>query len=411
MNKEEKYEYCKKALKEHIKYYDSLKKAFYDYYGEENVDFQDSSTLQRIEQCIKNDIELDTLEPHDEGFLDYVVQSIIDMNATINVIIKRGDFKITNEAGLSHDIKEFWIKFNISLSGTLLTEPTFARSLYTLRELDSKYTHSHISTSANITTFNTFCFGNNPIIGVFIYFKNSRHQDIWEWVSMFKQLDDTIKTESLSGGPYIKMQRIQEDWLNSFIVDEFKLNDFILNKMGPVNTDLDLNIETKKRVLCKLCKDYINNERLSYNFNPISGVKLNVSPKEFILKIGYYFYKELEKYDETEIKMIEKYLEVEYCLLTEKRLSILKSDFKLYLNPRLNNKIETTDLTLEHDFKGEKVYIKKQHDSLNTENLAIIKLPSLCLIKQSYNIITDILNYIFINKTSYENLLETKWFL
>lgn len=414
MRKEEKYDYYKKALEEYINYYNRIKEAFYDYYGEENVDFQDSNCLPIIEQRIEDYIEENNLEILNEDTLKTAIITILESSRNCaNVIVRRGNFKITNEIGLSHDIKEFWIKFSVSLSGVLLKYPTFTRSWYTLEELNSEYIHSHIRASSDITSFKDFCFGRNPIKDTFQYLRSNTNPCIWIWTSMFKQLDDTIKTESLRGGPYIKIQDIKKkSIIDNFTDKRFKINNSILNKDSIIPIEaLNISIEDKKRILSKICKDYINNEKLSYNFNPITGIKLNVSHKDFILKVGYYLYKELEGRNETDIKKIEDLLNVKYYLLEKTYLSELRRGFKDYLNLCNEKKIEIMNLALDYDFKGEKVYIKKQYDNLDIENLIIIKLPSLSLIQQAYNIITDILKDLTKKIKPYEKFPETKWFL
>lgn len=116
--------------------------------------------------------------------------------------------KVTNEHGNFVYITELYVKVRLAVPGVLSTIG-MNRAEYTLDQFCSDYMHSHICgiPTSNFEKFEAPCLGTGPIQGT-SYMLRSRVCTDEEWMLFCYELSKFVTVESLSGGPYRKLERI-----------------------------------------------------------------------------------------------------------------------------------------------------------------------------------------------------------
>lgn len=145
---------------------------FNDFFGEENVDLQ------------KSDLE------------------------ELSIIVHFPKITVTNEQDKSIDITHLWVKIPISNNGTLKQRFTMLRSEYTLEQFLSGYSHSHIPPISrhDYRNWRTPCLGIGPIRSTICTLIRDFSEDTWKLFCL--ELLKYVTTESLAGGPYIRLERV-----------------------------------------------------------------------------------------------------------------------------------------------------------------------------------------------------------
>lgn len=137
---------------------------------------------------------------------------------SMNILILFPLIHITNSRDDHHDIKDIYVKFNISYNG----ETGFSfdiqgkRMTISLREYQSNYGHSHKN---GIFSWESFCLGSSD----FRLIKDSLLASCKEedWLMLFYSLESYLSWESIEGGPYKFMKDIAyKNTINSSKVDQ-----------------------------------------------------------------------------------------------------------------------------------------------------------------------------------------------
>lgn len=116
----------------------------------------------------------------------------------------------TNETGNSIKIYDIYIKIIVSKKGNLKYTFTLNRTTYTKPQYYSRYKHSHASIS-DINCFSTVCLGSGPINQTIANLNNEKedyYKDENMWKLFFFELQNWLRTESLGGGPYNRIDNI-----------------------------------------------------------------------------------------------------------------------------------------------------------------------------------------------------------
>lgn len=118
---------------------------------------------------------------------------------------------VTNEYNKSVNIQDLYAKIEIQNDGTIPYECNgfrLNRATYTREQFMSDYMHSHIHIipKNNFTEFQKPCLGTGPIISTIGTLKND--YDEATWMLFCQELSMYVTVESISGGPYHKMETI-----------------------------------------------------------------------------------------------------------------------------------------------------------------------------------------------------------
>lgn len=118
---------------------------------------------------------------------------------------------VINEYGKSVNIQDLYAKVEIQGDGTIPYECNgfrLNRATYTREQFMSNYMHSHINIipKNNFTQFQIPCLGRGPIISTIGTLKND--YDEATWMLFCQELSMYVTVESISGGPYHRMESI-----------------------------------------------------------------------------------------------------------------------------------------------------------------------------------------------------------
>lgn len=118
---------------------------------------------------------------------------------------------VTNEYNKSVNIQDLYAKIEIQNDGTIPYECNgfrLNRATYTREQFMSNYMHSHINVipKNNFADFQIPCLGRGPIISTIGTLKND--YDEATWMLFCQELSMYVTVESISGGPYHRMENI-----------------------------------------------------------------------------------------------------------------------------------------------------------------------------------------------------------
>ena len=156
---------------------EKVKEILNDYFGEENVDCQPSS----------------------------------DNENTYTALIKFDTVIIKNEDDEMHTIRGLYVRIIIRPTGEIVGLFSIGRNIYTEAEVKAGYVHSHIPRRRSQDYLNIFdipCLGTGPIKSSISILNKEFDEN--QWLLFCRQLDKYVHTESLKGGPYIRMKYIGE---------------------------------------------------------------------------------------------------------------------------------------------------------------------------------------------------------
>lgn len=140
------------------------------------------------------------------------VDSVEHGSFEYDIIIHFPEFVISNREGRFRTIKDLYIKLNVRMndmdgsSYKVNLDMDGVRTTFTLSEVNSNYSHSHLCT-ANIGSWQNFCLGSDFMATLI----QNVEMDLTEenWYLLFFSMMNYLKWESIDSTPYIKMQSIK----------------------------------------------------------------------------------------------------------------------------------------------------------------------------------------------------------
>lgn len=183
-------------MKNILRIYDVFK----DFFGEEKVD------LGIVEPPMDDFGKLLSEETIEEGV--EAITRYWDTMIHPYILVYFPRVKVTNEHGNFVYITELYVKVTLAAPG-LLGSIGMNRAEYTIDQFYSDYMHSHICgiPTGDFERFETPCLGAGPIQGT-SYMLRSKVCTNEEWMLFCYELSKFVTVESLSGGPYRKLERI-----------------------------------------------------------------------------------------------------------------------------------------------------------------------------------------------------------
>lgn len=198
---------------------------------------------------------------------------------------------VINEYNKSVNIQDLYAKIEIQNDGTIPYECNgfrLNRATYTREQFLSNYMHSHINTipKNNFTQFQIPCLGRGPIISTIGTLKNE--YDETTWMLFCQELSMYVTVESISGGPYHRMETIGNVSLDSMYTG------YTLNYAGKVDfLSLFTNDDLKKFI-----KYYLKHGHLSLGYMN-SAFTWSMPYYEYIIDISNSFIDFYNKYYST----------------------------------------------------------------------------------------------------------------
>lgn len=137
---------------------------------------------------------------------------------------------VTNEYGRTHKVYDGYVKFSLSANLKLRDYPLYTRSRMTKKEIISGYAFSHAyvlkeedliyaknhPNSAAEQLFKNLCFGSGPIVTSISRIREVNSEENWR--IFFNDLDSYLEVESISGGPYVRIEYINGSATTLYLV-------------------------------------------------------------------------------------------------------------------------------------------------------------------------------------------------
>lgn len=182
-----------------------------NYFGSENVSFENTTYQEMLKRILFwNDAHSITQSSNNEG-----PENRAECCNRF-IYIRWQNLVVENEISEKTIIPEFYVTLRFSAWGQfidfLMTTTTFTES-----QIQAYYNHSHVPmlSSARFAHFSSPCLGQGPIRNTIATLrdkykvgKNKQFDFEPDWLFFFTELDTYVHTESLSGGPYIRLNRI-----------------------------------------------------------------------------------------------------------------------------------------------------------------------------------------------------------
>lgn len=225
--------------KERLRNITSVLEIFEDFFGEDKVDLQDVPTISEIEEEFSktyDNISIETALGTEESsrlkkkmsniqlikdIPDEILSSIPSIRDLLDeVILKLGskiqshiivyfpEVRVSNEYDHFIDITELYVKVTIDMDGTMVGSFLLNRGEYTITQYFCNYMHSHVCgiPKRNFKEFLQVCLGSGPIRNTVNSLNFLYDLDIWRLFCV--ELEKYVATESLSGGPYRRLEEV-----------------------------------------------------------------------------------------------------------------------------------------------------------------------------------------------------------
>lgn len=173
---------------------------FKDFYGEEFVDMQGYPSLEDYIDAV------DTIYEPDQILEGTLFRTFSFMN--IFILVRFPEVRVTNENGKYIDIWELYVRVPFNYKGESLGQFEMNRAEYDYAQLKGSYMHSHVSGISfnRLSGFQSPCLGQGPIRATLASL--TADFDELRWQLFCYELSKYVQVESLSGGPYRRLENI-----------------------------------------------------------------------------------------------------------------------------------------------------------------------------------------------------------
>ena len=124
---------------------------------------------------------------------------------TYSAVIHFPEIFITNSKGKKHTITDMFVRLDFNSMGVLMSEPLGTRSTITYAEECSYYRHSHLNGQGR-SSWGSFCLGGTDLSSLINDMRIS--YDSYMYQALLLRLPEYLNWESLGGGPYQYINRI-----------------------------------------------------------------------------------------------------------------------------------------------------------------------------------------------------------
>jgi len=183
---------------------------FKTYYKEENTDLQNIISDEVLRQSISRYIPKGHYYNNIFDY-DYTESELLNLSSYLppaDILVHWDKVCVKNEFDKYVWIWDLYAKVPVYSTGKIYGTFTLNRSTYTFDQFISRYLHSHIPRiSYNyLNNFQAPCLGTGPIKSTIDTLRT--HNDSIIWGLFCEELNRYVQTESIKGGPYIRLETI-----------------------------------------------------------------------------------------------------------------------------------------------------------------------------------------------------------
>lgn len=186
---------------------------FKNFFGEDSVDLQhfpsQNEILHNMQPSFVDEDNVARYEVSDEEILN-IRARLTDVTSYMWIMVYWPEVTVTNEHDKSIKIQDLYAKVTLTMQGTIPYEYYFLlnRATYPTNQFASGYMHSHICSIPidDFSEFQTPCLGRGPIKYT-IQTLNTENDEV-EWMLFCQELALYVTVESLTGGPYNKLEEV-----------------------------------------------------------------------------------------------------------------------------------------------------------------------------------------------------------
>ena len=367
---------------------------FVHQFGEGQVDLQGIPDDEEIKHMLYAWTDIGNIE--DNVPIELSDESILHIqnhctNYVYDIIVWWPSVKVSNENDKYVFIQDLYARVKVSITGKIPYENhgfQLTRATYDSIQYKSGYCHSHVpgfSTVRDAVRWKEPCLGRGPIRNTILELKNTNNEA--EWMLFCQELALYVTVESLTGGPYRKLEEIGSTR--------------ILSGYGNYTSGSSRDMETEK--LKDFISYYLKHGHATFNYQQglyVSGMDYY----DFMIDISNSFINWFNANGSVEMR--EQYMRKGYIV------DALVADRKFFKNitvdPLNANEIEGTPVLT---FKGNTVtlHITQRQSSERQSTLLLCHDIAMFIIQN----ILKIINYRYDNKrrregekpsTTYQNV-------
>lgn len=311
-----------------------------------------------------------------ESRVDAQIEGECSPSATIT--IHYPDVRVTNEYDKFIDIQDLYVRFKVRYDGTFVSNDcvlTMMRSTFTVEQFLSGYSHSHLMRN-RIGEWSYPCLGSGPIRNT-IFCLYRRFDDML-WELFCNELDTWTRVESISGGPYFRMESIGADATNEVRISLSNTEPYSF-KIGGRRVTV-----TSKQIIEKL----LDTPLLKFGYD--SSYYIGMSHLKFVLLVSKV----------TKELLRENLSDSDFNSIIESNFSnYILSNNKLYRPSSISTNILRNQLSL-FTFKGTPIYLRIIGSDVDNIARNSVQVLNIRKISGLYIQIINILNSLYGRSTT-----------
>ena len=361
---------------------------FEDFFGEDKVDLQGIPTVSKIEEVflglygeksIGSLGELSHIEAdmHSTELVKDVPDEILSSTSSVMVVISEvlyhvvhessikiivyfPEVRVSNEYNKFIDITELYTKIFLDLQGTMVGSFSCNRGEYTIEQYLSDYMHSHARgiPKNNPEKFLEVCLGSGPIRNTVNNLNANYDLDIWRLFCV--ELDKYVATESISGGPYRRLEDVS-----------YRSTDMIASLSINTSTDIPQNLVP---MINEFIKYFIKQKKLVFNYRN-GSYSIGMDLTKFILLVSNEFitwFNTNGRYKYTKSEIERNYASMRNIITT-----VFVTNNAIYKIREMPNRLidNGSNLGVIGTFKGKEIVVRIVGWDNSSNNLTTILVP------------------------------------
>jgi len=254
---------------------------FKNFYGEEFTDLQGIPSDEELSDMLRvfwdiQPVGSDSYELDDE---DYTTLKSRYDNTRAIIMVWWPSVTVSNENDRSILIHDLYARVDLTPDGRIPYEMTgfkLNRTTFTDVQFESGYIHSHVPSRCGLPNFQNPCLGRGPIRNTIADLKNNYEEALW--MLFCQELSLYVTVESLTGGPYIKLEEV------SNLHRSLTYSNFTLGSYGDIKSYIIRRCENNHINFEEALKDFTK-YYISQGTFPVSYTN-----GEYICSLSYFDY-------------------------------------------------------------------------------------------------------------------------